>query len=317
MDSSKIGNRVLDPGTEMEDRIISIKHQPVSPIAKSFKGSGRFPWEDAADFKLPESASKALEICDKLIQESKGGGASDHTSDVDEILEVKPELEELQYASTTKRRKSKPKKWGLRSLPHVNVCAPSELKCVRGADLADDVVSGHTAFRICGCKCGNPLGTGRALQCGVCGLWYHANCVQIYNATQAERETTEASKLFMCEKCTEKVITEESILAGLQGNGVSAETSKEPESFIFAQTSITPGGRVETVGMHDAWGWKEPPKNRDWVGGVAQKPRMPLTESAIQSRAENVELLRSGVRPPSIGYEERETIDSQFNKMIL
>ncbi|CDF33927.1 unnamed protein product [Chondrus crispus] len=300
-----------------DERIISIKRQPASPVAKCFQGSEPFPREDPGSLELPKSSFEAMEICEKLIKESKESDSVDQASEEAETEETTIEYVALRSAATRRRCKSKPKRWRARALPHVRVSGLPQPASDQGTNQEELVACETSGLRICHCECGNPLGKGRALQCGMCGLWYHKGCVRSHDVIEKWDKPMDDPKLFMCDRCAEKVITEKSILARSKDDDISAQAVEKPESFFFAQTAIVYDGRGGPLTAPNHWNVMVTPEGRESRSSVAWRARIPLTENDINARAENVELLRAGVRRPSIGQQERDTIDSRFTESIL
>ena len=300
-----------------DERIISITRQPASPVAKCFQGSEPFPKEEPGSLELPKSSFEAMEICEKLIKESEESDPVDQTSEVAERDETTIEYVALRSAATRRRCKSKPKRWRARSLPLVRVSGLPQPVSDQSTNQEEVVACETSGLRICHCECGNPLGKGRALQCGVCGLWYHKGCVRSGDVIEKRDKPMDDPKLFMCDRCAEKVITEKSILARSKDDDTSAQAMEKPESFFFAQTAMAYDGRGGPLTASNHWNVMVAPERRESRGSVLRRARVPLTENDINARADNVELLRAGVRRPSIGRQERDTMDSRLTESIL
>lgn len=289
------------------------RRQPVGPVARSFKGTAKFPFKSDVRESSDRDA-EVLGLCDKVIVME----VEEEEKPVDEIARDLETISVSQPRSsgTCRRRKSTPRRWRSRALPRVRigVLQTSADRNNTTNTISEEAVPEEVSdFRICDCICGFPLGERNALQCGMCGLWSHASCIQTHGVLHTRNGVQTGRKRFMCAKCTERIVTEKSILAGVKDDDAAhSDSRQEPVSFFFAQIPVASNNTIARYSTPDHSSVLLYSGRHGVRDKATPKVRPPLTAGDVNARAANVELLRSGVRRPSAGKREQDVIDAHF-----
>lgn len=284
------------------------KRPPAAPVATSFQGTERFPFNSDDTGGTTETDAEVWKICDSV---------SVDVEDEQPVDEISRDLEAIAVSqrgfSRSRRRKSTPKRWRRSSTTQViGVSADRTNQWSINTILEESAPTEDSDLRIFDCDCGSVLGERRSLQCGMCGLWSHLSCIQAHEVVQSREGYESPRRRFMCIKCTERILTEKCILASDYDEAAPSYPREEPDSFFFAKIPIS--NMSENVAVTDSSGDLSRSATRAGRGKAARMVRAPLTVEGITARAENVELLRSGVCGPSAGKREQKVFDRQIRR---
>lgn len=281
------------------------KRPPAAPVATSFRGTKRFPFKRNETGGTSETDAEVWKICDSVSADVREEQRVDEVSRDLEAMAVSQRSPDL-----GRRRKSMPKRWRRSSNPQVTAVSVDKANAI-STFLEESASAEDSDPRIFDCDCGSGLSQRRALQCGMCGLWSHLSCVQAHEVVQSREGDESRRRRFMCTKCTERILTEKGILASVYDDESAPSCPREdPVSFFFAQIPIS--NISEKVAVTDSSGDLSHSAKRAGRRKATIMVRPPLTVDDITARAENVELLRSGVCGPSAGKREQEVIDSHI-----